>query len=600
MSGLEKSNGNLPTGTKISDEAREFNQLFEQVLNGTGAAATSRGNLEAEQASPNVVPFEQSKSPSPGRRVAGGQGWTSKLKADAAGAAAAQAKPAVPSAGEVAAAVGSKVIPTAVQPWATAPMSAAQAAALAAPFPDLEKGGRPAKTYTNTMSACVKLGIICTYDTFHNRMTVGGHPIRELAGELSDNVCHILRKMIRVQFGFDPGLENVIHALTTLCLENSFNPVRDYLDGLKWDGVPRLDTWMVHYLGAEDTTFNRTVGRLMLTAAVRRVRHPGTKFDQIVVLEGLQGTQKSTSIEVLAGTENFSDQTILGRDDRQVQELCAGVWLYEIADFAGMRKAEVEQVKSFGSRTEDRARPAYGRCMVSRPRTCVFIATTNSDDYLKDDTGNRRFWPVRTSTIDIDALRHDRDQLWAEASHYETQGVSIVLPENLWPVAAEQQEARRPFDPFQGSLEGEPGILCTNPTTGLPEHRVLTDDLFLRLGVQVKDRTDYLAKQIAGTMRRLGWEKAPGMMRVGGKRGRGFMKPAAQAAPSSVQQAPQVVPAAVQSPGQTPAQPQPPSPGVSAQGASGDTATADPELPQEVTSQSPQAGGNRPNNQRKG
>jgi Virulence-associated protein E len=424
----------------------------------------------------------------------------------------------------------------ATAPAAPVPVSAVTAAAVAAPFPDLDKNGHPLKTYTNAMAACVKFGVTFQLDTFHNRMTVGGHPIQQWAGELSDNVCRVLRKMTRVTFGFDPGKDHISEAAATLCIENSFNPVLNYVDGLTWDGVPRLDTWVVRYLGAEDTPFNRAVGRIMLTAAVRRVRRPGTKFDQIIVFEGSQGSQKSTAVEVLAGKENFSDQTILGKAEKEQQELCAGVWLYEIADLAGMRKAEIDQTKAFASRTYDRARPAYGRYVVSQPRTCAFIATTNNSDYLKDDTGNRRFWPLRTGTIDIDALRRDRDQLWAEAAHYEATGVSIVLPQNLWADAAVQQEARREPDPWEAALADVQGTLSTNPVNGAPEYRVLTDELFIRLGIPTKDRNDFMAKRIARCMSHLCWTKPDKSIRIGGKQGRGFVKPVAPVvAPATVQ-----------------------------------------------------------------
>jgi hypothetical protein len=398
------------------------------------------------------------------------------------------------------------------------------------PFPDLDKHGRPIKTLKNTIVACQKLGITFANDTFHRRKLVGGHVIERYAGEVSDDACRVLRQVIIDRFGFDPGLENVIEAAATLCLQNSFNPVLDYLDGLTWDGVPRLETWMIDYLGAENTPFIRAVSRIVLIAAVRRAWKPGTKFDQIIVLEGPQGTNKSTSLVIMAGEENFSDQTLLGQDDRRAQELLAGVWMYEASDLAGWRKAETEAIKALASRTHDRARPAYGRHIVSQPRTCVIFATTNNDDYLKDATGNRRFWPVRTTTIDLDALRRDRDQLWAEAAHYETQGASIVLPKSLWATAAAQQEARRASDPWEDVLADVKGTLCTNPASGAPEHRVLTDELFTELGMVVaKDRTDYGAKRIASCMLRLGWTRA-GMIRVGtNRKGRGFVKPVAPA-----------------------------------------------------------------------
>src|SRR5262249_21014964 len=234
-----------------------------------------------------------------------------------------------------------------------------------------------------------------------------------------------LRKLIDQQFGFDPGREKTLDACVQLCLENRFDPVNEYLDSLKWDGVPRIETWLSTHLGAEDTKLNRAIGKIALVAQVRRARHPGCKFDQIIVLESAEGELKSTALlELAGGPENFSGQTILGQKDKEQQELLRGVWVYEIADLSNIRKTEVEDVKAFASRTHDRARPAYGRTRIDLPRRAIIWATTNSSEYLKSQKGNRRFWPIRVAVIrpiDIDRLKGDRDQLLAEASKLEAE-----------------------------------------------------------------------------------------------------------------------------------------------------------------------------------
>lgn len=309
-------------------------------------------------------------------------------------------------------------------------------------FPDVTEDGKPRATCTNAAVAVTALGIECAKDLFHEKMLVGGHVINQWAGDLSDDVIQMIRKLIRYRYGFDPKTENARDACVQLCLEHQFDPVLDYLDDLAWDGTPRLDRWLATYMGAADTELNHAIGRLALIAAVRRARKPGTKFDQIVVLEGPEGKGKSLAIETLAGRPNFSDGKILGLGDREQQEATAGVWLYEIAELTGMRRAEIEHVKAFASRTVDRARPAYGRFRVDRPRRTIFFATTNRDDYLQSDTGNRRFWPVATSTIDLVALARDRDQIWAEAAVCEARGDSIGLPERLWRAAGEKQGER--------------------------------------------------------------------------------------------------------------------------------------------------------------
>jgi hypothetical protein len=314
-------------------------------------------------------------------------------------------------------------------------------------FPDLNDKNLPRATMTNAKVAIRGIGLECKYDLFHNRMLVAGELISKWnSTELSDHVAVMIRDLIRYRFGFDPNKTNVQDACEALCLAHRFDPVLDYLDGLQWDGQPRLDRWMTTYLGAADSELTRAIARLSLIGAVRRARRPGTKFDQIIVLEGPQGQGKSEAIEILAGKDNFSDQSILGVDDRKQQELTEGVWLYEIGELNGIRRTDIEHIKAFASRKTDRARPAYGRYMVSQPRRTVFFASCNRDDYLQDDTGNRRFWPVAVTRLELDALRRDRDQLWAEAAAQEAYGAGHVLPEALWAAAGEEQNKRMAGD----------------------------------------------------------------------------------------------------------------------------------------------------------
>jgi predicted P-loop ATPase len=187
----------------------------------------------------------------------------------------------------------------------------------------------------------------------------------------------------------------------------------------------------------------------MLIASVRRARKPGCKFDQICVLEGPEGWDKSKAVRVLAGDENFSDQSVLNVSEREAQEQLDGIWLHESADLSGLKKAEVEKVKAFASRQFDRARPVWGRVREDRPRRCTQWATTNDSIYLASQTGDRRFWMLLVGHIDIDTLQRDRDQLWGEAATLEAQGVSIVLDPALWAAAGEEQEKRRIRDEFK-------------------------------------------------------------------------------------------------------------------------------------------------------
>lgn len=373
------------------------------------------------------------------------------------------------------------------------PVQALPAAFLAPPqgaihFPDIHPDtGLPRSTCTNAGVAITAMGISCRKDLFHEKMMVGGQPIQQWAGDLSDDVVAVIRKLIRFRFGFDPNKANTTDACIQLCLEHQFDPVCDYLDGLQWDGQPRLDTWMQRYLSAADTELNRTIGRLALVAAVRRARQPGTKFDQIIVLEGVEGKGKSTAIEIMAGRENFSDQKILGLTDKEQQEAITGIWLYEIAELTGMRRAETDHVKAFASRTVDRARPAYGRFRVDRPRRAICFATTNDDEYLKSETGNRRFWPVVTGQIDLEGLKRDRDQLWAEAAAREAEGCSVGLPERLWAAAGEEQDRRKEADDW---FEKISNYIALKGSTDVTVSDVLCDNQFIQRKLDAITRGD--------------------------------------------------------------------------------------------------------------
>jgi hypothetical protein len=377
-----------------------------------------------------------------------------------------------------------------------------------------DKNGRPRPTCTNARRALLALGVKCRYDEFHDKCLVEGKVVLQHVN--LDLVAADLRRKIHAAYSFDPGKNNIIDAIEQLCVRNKFNPVLDYLNGLKWDGEPRLDRWLTTYLGAEDNELNREFGQLALIAAVRRVRRPGTKFDPIIVLEGPMGTQKSMTIEVLAGTENFSDQTILGVHDREAQELLSGIWLFEIAELSNIRRAEVEHIKAFASRTIDRARPAYGRTRVDQPRRCVLFATTNNDQYLKE--ADRRFWPVKTKTIDIAALKRDRDQLWAEASRREP-GASIVLRRELWKAAGFEQEQREEHDPWDDKLAAACGTIEQD------EERVSTADLLgTVLGIHISKQRDIDYKRLGRCMRRLGWD-GPKPVRIGRETQKGYSRP---------------------------------------------------------------------------
>jgi predicted P-loop ATPase len=247
------------------------------------------------------------------------------------------------------------------------------------------------------------------------------------------------------------GKDATHQAVDQRAQERSFHPVRDYLDGLKWDGVRRLADWTIRSLGADRDDYSARVGRMFLIAMVARIYDPGCKADHMIVLEGDQGVGKSTACRILAG-EWFSDSLPDVRDKDGAQHI-RGRWLVEIAELAAIGKAEAETLKSFISRQVERYRPAYGRKEVVEPRQCVFVGTTNRSVYLKDETGARRFWPIKVNKVDIVGLREARDQLFAEAVTAYRAG------EKWWPDQSferqhirPQQQARYETDPWEPAI----------------------------------------------------------------------------------------------------------------------------------------------------
>jgi predicted P-loop ATPase len=338
-------------------------------------------------------------------------------------------------------------------------------------FRDFTDKGKRRPSLANAVIAINTLGIEARQDLFHHRIIVkhkGDAPtIRE--GVFTDDTIGAIRSLINNTYQLDCGDAHTLAAVKEIARDNSFDPVLDYLTECqgKWDGKKRIDTWVIDYMGVEDTPLHHAIGRLMLIASVRRARVPGCKFDQICVLESEEGFNKSTAIRVLAGDENFSDQSVLNVGEREAQEQIEGIWLHESADLTGLRKAEVERVKAFASRQFDRARPAYGKVREDRPRRCTQWASTNDDAYLASQTGNRRFWSLPVGRIDIDALRRDRDQLWGEAATLEAAGASIVLDPKLWPAEHEEQEKRRIVDPWEAVIENMPASVMV----GEPLHQ---------------------------------------------------------------------------------------------------------------------------------
>lgn len=236
------------------------------------------------------------------------------------------------------------------------------------------------------------------------------------------------------------GRGQIQDGLTVVLRGNSYHPIRDYLDAVEWDGVRRLDTMYIDMFGADDTPYTRAVTRKAHVAAVARIYNAGCKYDQVLVIVGDQGVGKSTSIARM-GRQWFSDSvtTVTGKE---ALESIQGSWLIELGELASLRKAEVDAVKQFVSKTEDRFRVAYGKRVEHFPRRCVFFGTTNEEDFLRDATGNRRFWVInilgkKGGLVDVWEYLDDETvaQIWAEAKEYYEEGESLYLDKSLDAVA---------------------------------------------------------------------------------------------------------------------------------------------------------------------
>lgn len=216
------------------------------------------------------------------------------------------------------------------------------------------------------------------------------------------------------QAGFEPTTADVRPAVEYYARENAYDPVRDYLDGLTWDNKPRLDAWLRTYMGAPEHTMIDVFGAKFLIGAVARVYDPGCQMDNMLVFEGKQGAGKTTAVAALFGRE-YMISSISDFKSKEASIALQGRWVVEVAELAALSKTDVRDAKKFITETVDQYRPVHGKSTIDRPRRCVFIGTTNEHQYLKDATGNRRFWPVPCGEVDVPALAAARDQIWAEA-----------------------------------------------------------------------------------------------------------------------------------------------------------------------------------------
>lgn len=327
---------------------------------------------------------------------------------------------------------------------------------------DMDKQGKVLATTPNIgliLRHDERLAGKIAYDEFNTRMCVkGSTPWRkeDTVGYWRDADDAGLRIYLEQEHGIY-NRSKTDDAVHEIALENAFHPVREYLNNLEWDGTERLDKLFIDYLGAEDSELNRSVTRKAFTAGVARVFQPGIKFDYMTTLYGKQGHGKSTILAYMGG-DWFSD-SLSEVTGKGAYEALQGKWLIEMAELSATKKAEVEAIKHFISKQVDSYRVAYGRHNEDFARQCVFFGTTNNPDFLRDDTGGRRFW-----TLSVDKNKANKPvtelkdkelvaQIWAEAKHYYEQGEKLYLPEHLEAEMNDRQASHTEDDYLEGIIE---------------------------------------------------------------------------------------------------------------------------------------------------
>lgn len=380
---------------------------------------------------------------------------------------------------------------------------------------------RPYKTLNNTLAVLTRhpewRGVIA-YDEFSGRIMKRRAPpfaVKD-SGEWTDFDDVRAISWIAKHCRFEPKRQTLTDAVLLAADHLRYHEVREYLDSLKWDKRSRLNLWLIEYLDAgehfeasdseEDkkrkeltNQYVMAVGRMWLLAAVARIYRPGCKADNVIILEGQQWIGKSSTFAVLGG-EWFTDATIrIG--DKDALQLIRGKWIVELPELDSLNKSEASAIKAFFSVSVDRYRQSYGRRPMDVPRQCVFAGTVNHETYLKDDTGNRRFWPVFCRGANLEALRNDRDQLWAEAVALFKAGESWEPAPAQRELFEQEQEARYVGDAWEPVVKR----WLTRETSNV---RVTMTEL-LTEAIKI-DRTKWTRQETArvgSIMRRLGWRR---------------------------------------------------------------------------------------------
>ncbi|WP_217597847.1 virulence-associated E family protein [Cohnella sp. GbtcB17] len=374
---------------------------------------------------------------------------------------------------------------------------------------------------------------VLAYDAFGNTEVIRGplpwrgrlRPVDSYEpwlGEDDDRRDHWFDKVYKIKSGV-----TIKKAFTEVTRKNKFHPITDYLESQTWDGTARIDRLFIDYLGAADTPYVREVTRKMFLAAVKRLYEPGCKFDYMLVLVGPQGANKSTIIQMMA--QRWFSDSLKSFDTKEAGEHLQSAWIFEFGELAGMTKTEVDEIKQFITKRSDKYRVAYDRVITDFPRKCVFFGTTNNWNFLKDPTGNRRFWPVtvdpekRTKSVFTDLTDYEIGQLWAEVLAVYKSGEETILSPAIDVEAMKIQGVHMEDDPRAGiiqewlesPIEDEFGTSKSEPEMRM---RVCASQIWAEcLHNKVGAMRPWEAREICDIVRRIpGWRELKGRVRIPG------------------------------------------------------------------------------------
>ena len=354
---------------------------------------------------------------------------------------------------------------------------------------------------------------VVQYDEFHELVVTTrvppwdreDMPVGAAAGAWTDDDSARLRAWFSRVEGIDFPLPEIEAGLQVAAQRHRFHPVRAYLRGLEWDGVPRIDTWLSDLVGADDTPYARAVGSRWLVSAVARIMRPGCQVDCMLVLEGAQGTGKTSTWRSLVPVREWYSDTPLDLATKDALDALRGVWIVGLDELDSLRKGELTRVKTYISQTRDRYRRPYGHRHVDFERQNVFCGTTNEAEYLVDRTGNRRFWPVRVGgPIEWGRVAALRDQLWAEAlSRFDSGESWHVNTPVLRRLCEAEQSSRAIPDPWTGLVR----TWIEGPVERMAYRNGVTtaDVLEQCLGVRRADVEVRHSMRVASCLRELGF-----------------------------------------------------------------------------------------------